>query len=487
MARISAIITGLILTCVSFADRVEYRMKFDLDGGTGEVEMQLPEGKTANKFWMPAWAPGDYQIFDFGNTVTQLSFFNKGEEVKVASRDGTNGFIGESEWETVRYRVKMSRGNFSDNLLITPEVIFVSPAAVIGFADGFLAEPVELMTEGPAGWDFHGAIADENREGQRWMKAKNHETLGDSPFVFAKKLLKKEFKVADKSHFFVGFGRLANVDLTPFAAIGQKAAEQGLAEFGSFPYDRYTFFGHFGGFPAGLEHGTSTRLGLWSNDANQSAGLIFHEYVHTYNIKQIRPKSLRPINPIKHPVIDSLWWLEGTTDYFSELWMLRAGLQSKESFLGSMRGNYMGQARNPNYSKISALESSRRVFEVRGSQGFGGVSYYAKGALIGFMLDIGIRDATKGKSTLGAVIKTLYEESENDEGYAESRIGELVAKYGNLGELYKKLVETAEPTPFAAMTLKAGLIELGGKLTDLEKMNESQRLVHESFFKSPTH
>lgn len=492
MARALGLLGLLLAGVFANADvkRVQYSMHFNMESGTSSVEMKLPEGKTAKKFWMSAWIPGDYQRWDFGGTIIEISFFKEGEEIKLSGRDGVNGFVAAGEWDSVKYRVKQSRGNFSDNLLVSKTQIFVNPAGVLGFADGMLQEPVEVAVDGPAGWDFHGAIEDKVKDGDHVMLAKNHETIGDSPFAFAPEIKKVKFVVGEKPHFFVAFGNTAGVDAQAFADVSRKAVEQGLKQFGELPYDRYTFFGVFGGFPAGLEHGTSCRLGFWGKNPGQMAGLIFHEYIHAFNVKHIRPEALRPIDPLNLPKVESLWWLEGVTDYFADLLMLRAGLMSQDEFLNSMQGTYQSTLRNPAYLKISAAESSLRVWETPGSQGFGGVSYYTKGKLIGFLLDVMIRNSTSGSRDLGYVMKRLYNETKNEKGYYENQLGVLYAiaidwKYEVTPAEFMKLVKSPDAVDWNTFVFKAGLVVRNGRLVKSDEMDGPAKAAFESFFKNP--
>src|SRR5262249_16300311 len=58
------------------------------------------------------------------------------------------------------------------------------------------------------------------------------------------------------------------------------------------------------------------------------------------------------------------------------------------------------------------------------------ISYYTKGALLGFLLDAKVRKATNGRSSLDDVLKAAYEKYSGDRGYtpAEFRaVAEQVA------------------------------------------------------------
>lgn len=466
---------------------VRYAMSFDQEAGIAKVEMHLPDGQTATKFWMSAWIPGDYQVWDFGNTVTAIEFSKEGEPVKLSSRDGANGFVAEGSWDTVRYTVRQSKGNFSDNLLISPNLVFVNPAGVIGFADGNLQKPVELTVSGPAGWDFQGSIPSSKKDSVFSMRAKDHETLGDSPFLFAPEIKRSEFMVDNRKHTFVAVGNTSGVDVAAFAAVAKSAVEQTHLLIGELPYKEYIFFGLWASFPAGLEHGTSCRIGMWSRDPKQAAGIIFHEYFHSLNVKAIRPAQLRPIDPLRAPRLKTLWWLEGVTDYFADLLQLRAGLLDKDGFLNGMNRTYQSVSRNAAYSQISAQEASLKVWDNSGSQGFGGVSYYTKGKLVGFLLDISIRSATKGQKSIDDMIRRIYADCQDGKGYAEDSFWiyysiAMDSRHEMIPPSYTDWVETAKPIEWARMLQSAGLSDRNGRLVKSENAGEDATVVYESFF-----
>lgn len=489
MARrlISLVVAALAACSWGDSPRVRYTMAFDQEAGVAKVEMRLLEGKTATKFWMSAWIPGDYQVWDFGKTVTEISFAHQGKEVKLASRDGANGFAAAGEWDSVSYTVRQSKGNFSDNVLVSSNLVFVNPAGVLGFADGKLAEAVELSVTGPAGWDFQGSLPDKLDGSAHVMQAKDHETLGDSPFLFAPEVKRSVFTVAGRKHTFAAVGNTAGVDVDAFGAVAKKAVEQTHLVIGDLPYKEYTFFGLWASFPAGLEHGSSCRIGMWGRDPNQAAGIIFHEFFHSVNVKAIRPAELRPIDPLRAPRIKTLWWLEGVTDYFADLLQYRAGITNREGFLDEMNRTYRAVSRNAAYSQISAQESSLKVWDTTGSQGFGGVSYYTKGKLIGFLMDVAIRSETGGKKTLDDMIRRIYQDCRDGQGYDEKAFWlyysiAMESRFEVVPPSFGDWVESAKPVDWQRTLGAAGLMEQNGRLIPMDNPDEKAKLVFDSFF-----
>jgi predicted metalloprotease with PDZ domain len=192
--------------------------------------------------------------------------------------------------------------------------------------------------------------------------------------------------------------------------------------------------------------------------AEQAAGLIFHEYFHAFNVKRIRSKPLGPFDYTKPAVTGAIWWLEGVTDYYADVLAVRTGVQTRETFLRTAGGTFNSFHRGQGYTRASADESSRRVWETRGSQGYG-FSYYTKGWLIGMTLDLAIRSGSGNKKSLDDVIRDLYNETKGKDGFSETRIRELCIKHGGekLGAIYDASVMQPVRIPIEGVLSDAGL------------------------------
>ena len=77
------------------------------------------------------------------------------------------------------------------------------------------------------------------------------------------------------------------------------------------------------------------------------------------------------------------------------------------------------------------------------------MSYYSKGRLVGMTLDLAIRAYSAGQRSLDNVIRDLYQETKEKEGFSETRIRELCIKHGGekLGPLYDECVLKAVRIP----------------------------------------
>ncbi len=418
------------------------------------VKLESP----ANEFRMPAWAPGDYEIFNYGEMVVEPKFTRDGKEVEAVQGPDVNLWTIQGGADQVVYKVKESGGNFSPNLRVREGEMFVSGPGVLGWFVGDENKPQQLLTDDGYG-DLAIALPTTLGEGITIAQAKNYTQLIDSPFVLSGKLLTATFEVGGKKHRMVGYGSSSGADMEAFANVAKPIVEANFKMFGSLPYDEYVFFCDFNGGYGGLEHLSSTRLGIYSKNAANAAGLISHEYFHAFNVKTIRERPLGPFDYTKAPTVSTLWWLEGVSDYYADVMLLRAGLASQQDFQNDMGGAWAGFLRNQSRLKVSAEESSLKVWQAGGSQGFGGVSYYQKGKVIGACLDLAIRLETKGQKSLDDVLKKLYEENKDGKpGYLPSRLRELCVEFGGaaLGPIYDRCVTSTEELPMDEFLTRAG-------------------------------
>ncbi|MCH7903198.1 MAG: M61 family metallopeptidase [Armatimonadetes bacterium] len=443
------------------------------DTKQARVVVVLEDGDTATEFRMPGWAPGDYEMFNYGKKIEQVKFSLNGEQVTAKKGSDVNLWTIEGGANVVEYIVNESRGTFSPNLRVTQDEMFVSGPGVFGWFAGHADEKqtlhVMLNTESAKVACSLDPI--DPMQGAASYSAVNYDELIDSPIVVGDNVRIHEFEVHGKSHAIVGYNKSGGVDLKKFEDNARKVVEEAFKLFGELPYDRYYFMFDFGGPGGGLEHLDSTRIGISRRaSARQARSIMFHEYFHTFNVKRIRDKALKPFDYTKPAVTGALWWFEGVTSYYAAVFACRAGLISQQEFMNSMGRGLTSLVRNRQFLEVSAYESSRRVWEARGSRGYG-ISYYAKGQNVGIVLDLAIRGFSNGKYSLDNVMHDLYKETVNGPGFAEDRIRQLCIQYGGeqLGEVYDAAVMRPGPVPITQpMLLTALKMTVGGfKINDI--------------------
>jgi predicted metalloprotease with PDZ domain len=194
------------------------------------------------------------------------------------------------------------------------------------------------------------------------------------------------------------------------------------------PFRTYAFLLVFRPGGGGLEHRNSmlatTQAASTQTPAAYSRWLNFisHEYAHAFNVKRLRPIELGPFD-YEHEVRTSgLWISEGFTTYFGNLAVTRAGLTSGSDFLAAVSAQIGQLQAAPGRLRQTLEQSSLDVWTSEGVSGVNtnaatSVSYYTKGAIVGFLLDAKIRRASGGGRSLDDVMRLALKRYGGERGF----------------------------------------------------------------------
>ncbi|MFM2112849.1 MAG: hypothetical protein RLZZ271_1509, partial [Pseudomonadota bacterium] len=263
--------------------------------------------------------------------------------------------------------------------------------------------------------------------------AGNYDELADSPVEMGD-FWSGEFSVRGVPHRFVVAGAAETFDGARLLADTQKIVEaemafwhdaQSIKAARAVPHDRYVFMLNAvaDGY-GGLEHRHSTalickradlpRLGVKQAGEGYTTllGLISHEYFHTWNVKRLRPAELDCYNYESEQYTAMLWFFEGLTSYYDDLFLRRVGLIDNTQYLKLLNKTVNQVLQTPGRRVHSAAQASfdAWVKYYRPDENMVNltVSYYTKGALIGLCLDLALR---RDGSSLDAVMRELWASS----------------------------------------------------------------------------
>jgi predicted metalloprotease with PDZ domain len=240
---------------------------------------------------------------------------------------------------------------------------------------------------------------------------------------------------------------------------------------GEIPYRHYTFLiiGPGGG---GLEHLNSTAVTLNPASLADARGyqgwlsFIAHEYFHLFNVKRIRPLALGPFDYDRENYTDLLWFSEGVTVYYEFLLLNRAGLMTADAVLerlGTTIANYEnapGRRHQP--ATLSSLDTWTGFFGRSEHASNTTISYYDIGCGLGLLLDLRIREASKGRSSLDDVMRTLYRTfyKERKRGFSDREFRDVCERAAGvpLGEIFDVYAATVKKWDYAKYLGYAGLI-----------------------------
>jgi len=271
--------------------------------------------------------------------------------------------------------------------------------------------------------------------------AKDFDTLVDSPFEIGVQE-QHEFTVLGKPHRFIIWGQhKADVQRIVRDTATIVAIEAEI--FGGLPYDRYDFILHASNGFGGLEHKDSTvllynRLGFRKEESYlQFMNLVAHEFFHTWNVKRIRPKSLETFDYDHENYTGSLWFSEGTTSYYDQIFPLRAGLYDAKHYLKlvskSITRLQTTFGRNVQSLYESSFDTWIKLYRPDANTHNNQISYYLKGELVSMLLDLIIRNQTNNLRSLDRVMQIMWERFGKDEiGFSETELHEVIEQVAGI-------------------------------------------------------
>jgi predicted metalloprotease with PDZ domain len=416
-----------------------------------EVEMRIRHDAMPEKseLIMPVWTPGSYLIREYSRHVQDF------EAVDTSGKPLNWQKINKNTWQIdtkglkeyiVRYKVYANELTVRTNEL-NMEHAFWNNTALLFYPKGFLNAPSTVKVIPYGSWKVATALPS---IGENKFYAENFDILYDSPFEVSD-FKQVDFKVRGVPHTFVVTGK-GNYDLERIARDTAKIVEESAKIFGELPYKNYLFILNLRG-RGGLEHLNSTAL-QWDRFGFKPESryidflsLVAHEHFHAWNVKRIRPDALGPFDYSNENYTRLLWVAEGATSYYENIILLRAGLIKENDLWSKMASLIQNLQERPGRFQTSLEEASFdawiKYYRQDENSINNQISYYDKGEIVNFLLDLKIRHLSDGKKSLDDVFRYLYQEFyKKNRNYTPEdfqRICELMAG-ASLKEFFDKYV-----------------------------------------------
>jgi predicted metalloprotease with PDZ domain len=381
---------------------------------TVRISVPVPTAPSV-EFDIPAWTPGYYQILHFETGIDHVRAEDeRGHSLHVshtASRAWTVASDpGSGHRISLTYDVAGSDkgyGFFGSELNLKRETGYINGASALMYVVPLQQSPVTLALSMPDGWQCATTLSKRDASA---FTAESYDELIDSPIQLGR---------------FASFGfRVGNIPFQCVLVGDQRAnqariastlariAREAIGVFGDAPFRRYTYFFHIGeeGFFGGLEHHDSTVIHLEDplaeGDDDEFLTTCAHELFHAWNVKHLRPMGLGPFDYAGIVRTPSLWFAEGVTDYYADLIPVRAGLRTPEWFTHQLLQRMQQLDSTPARTRVTLEQASNQAWEGN-SEGVDGLSYYTKGSLVAFYLDLRIREITRGSKSLDDLMQGL--------------------------------------------------------------------------------
>jgi len=443
---------------------IHYRIEVaDVAAHQFKVTLTIADPAPEQQLSLPAWIPGSYMVREFARHLSLLQ-----------ARQGTQPRpvvqLAKDRWSVatsgrgalvVTYFAYAFDPSVRTAWLGDDRGFFNSTSLCLA-VEGRTAEPhrVELYRL-PAGWDVAtgmtrvdtAAKAAKSTKGAKAAPARtqvfesaDYDELADHPFELGP-FWRGSFTSGGVVHEFVVSGAWPQFDGARLLADTKRICDEEIRFWhGSEkpPFARYVFmlYATEDGY-GGLEHRASTALIAARKDLPRVGvpgindgyvtllGLISHEYFHTWNVKRLKPAEFLPYDFSQENYTELLWFFEGFTSYYDDLFLLRAGLIDQARYVKLVGRAFNGVRQSPGQHVQSVAEASFdawvKYYRADENTPNSTISYYTKGSLVALRLDLALRAG--GKATLDDVMRALWRDAPGG-GVTEELILRTVARLG---------------------------------------------------------
>jgi len=429
-------------------------------------------------FVLPTWTPGSYLIREYARHVQNVAAEAGDQPTTWQKIDKQTWRVRTNDADQVvlRYRVYGNELTVRTNHVDDTHA-YVIPAATFMYVVGATEQPWDVtVRELPPDWNVATGLDTINlptlqHANAPTFVANTYDHLIDSPFEIGPHRA-LQFEVDSKPHQIVIWGR-GNEDEARLVADTQKIVQVARDFWGALPYDHYTFFVLLGGKNAGggLEHRNSTSLLLPRFTFNPDRSyerfltLTSHEFFHVWNVKRLRAAGLGPFDYTQEAYTTLLWAMEGITEYYTDLLLLRAGLLTQERYLERLADDIVTLQTTPG-RQVQSLECASfdawiKLYRPDENSINTSVSYYLKGAIVAALLDLEIRRRTAGERSLDDVMRHLYRTYPIDRPGVADRHGYIQAIKDvtdqDLTDFFDRYIAGTDELPYDDVLGAAGL------------------------------
>lgn len=400
---------------------VRYAVRLDAPSRhTVDVTLRFPVDGPHATLTLPSWCPGSYLIRDYARYVRDLvATAADGTPRRAVKQDKATWLVdtdGASEL-VIRYAVYGHDLTVRTNHIDAGHAFLHGPATFL-YPTHLRTSPVEVTLSRPDSWTVTSAMA---WEPTQTMTAGSIDELYDHPIhVGPTRTYPVRAKVPTKLAIWGDRAPGGIFDeqrlCTDLAAI----VDDHIARMGEAPFPNYTFLlmlAHdaYGG----LEHRSSSvnlynpHFAATRKSYEGLLELLSHELFHAWNGKRIAPRPLLEFDYGREAYTPCLWVMEGLTSHYDRFALRTSGRITAKSFLDKVLDDWARLQATPGRARQSLEASSFdawiKLYKPDESNLNTTVSYYLKGGLAMFALDLQIRRRTEGARSLDDVLRTLWQ------------------------------------------------------------------------------
>ena len=411
---------------------------------------------------LPAWTPGAYEISNFARWVGGFRPTQNGAELRWDKVDYDTWRLHPSGAGRVSVSFTYAADTLDNAMAWTrPDFALFNGTNVFMYPEGRpldFASTVSIKTDA----EFLIATGLTSAGSKGAFRATNYHDLVDMP-VFVGHFDLDSATISGKTIRFASYpaGSLTGTMRATTWEQLKRVIPVEVNVFGEAPWTSYTVMqiadSTTQGF-SGLEHASShvDIVALQGLGTEVLPSLYAHEIFHSWNVKRLRPADLTPYRYDRPQPTTWLWMSEGITDYYADLAEARGGVVDAAGFY-ALTSAKMDEIEHTVPFSLDDASLNTWIHPQDGT----GYSYYPKGSLAGFMLDIIIRDASSNAHSLDTVMRELYESTyKKGKGFTHDEFWGAVSRAAggrNMEEFERKYVAGRDAYPWAAMLKTAGM------------------------------
>ncbi|WP_431098223.1 M61 family metallopeptidase [Polaromonas aquatica] len=411
---------------------LHYRVEIgDLHAHLFRVTLTIAQPEALQRVSLPVWIPGSYLVREFAKNLQHLDARQTGRTpLHVEQLDKCTWQVQCSPVRplVLRYEVYANDNSVRSAWLDAHRGFFNGTSLCLkvhGRENAVHALEVPAP-QSPKGWSLATGLTPRHtsKQGFGTYEAANYDELVDCPVEMGT-FWSGTFMARGVPHRLVVAGAAASFDGDRLLTDTQKICETEIRFWHGTkkpPFRNYLFMLNAvdDGY-GGLEHRNSTALICNRKDLPRVGesrtaegyttlrGLISHEYFHTWNVKQLRPAEFESYDYSSENYTSLLWFFEGFTSYYDDLFLRRAGLLDNAGYLKVLNKTINQVMQTPGRLVQSVAQASFdawvKYYRQDENTPNATVSYYTKGALVALCFDLTLR--TEGGATRGATLDNV--------------------------------------------------------------------------------
>jgi predicted metalloprotease with PDZ domain len=402
------------------------------------ITLIIAEPQAQQRVSLPVWIPGSYLVREFAKQLSDLEAFQNGQSCTVQQLDKTTWQVDSQRGYPLVLRYKVYGFDLSvRTAYLSQERGFFNGTSLCLAVAGQEHVPHQLQlspTFAPSTGEIWKVatgleqVASTSLDSDSVMcfQAQDYDDLVDHPVEMGAFWQGHFFAHGVPHELIISGHLLPDTDTERLLQDTQRICEAQIDFWHAnkqAPFKRYVFLLHVveDGY-GGLEHRNSTALIASRRDLPRKGmtdlsdsyvtllGLISHEYFHTWNVKRLRPADLAPLDYSRENHTRLLWFFEGFTSYYDDLFLLRSQLIDATRYLQLLSKTINAVLFTPGRKVQSAAQASfdawTKYYRPDENTPNLTVNYYTKGALIALALDLTLRQ--QGNTSLDKVMHTLW-------------------------------------------------------------------------------